>query len=264
MTLHWVIQNNFKNESGMVKLVEILTRFQIPFTEVKVVPFVGEIQPDLDITGNVICFGSYSMRHTAKSKGWFPGVFDLGEKSGDIYKNSWAEHTLNRDAIFCEFKDVGRMASRLHWDEFFMRPVSDSKVFAGNVFAIDEYNDWRMKVVVLEEDDGSSLRANTQVMISEPSKIYSEYRLFVIGGKVITASQYKLGHKVIYSSHVDQDILDFGQMLVDQEDFAPAYSLDLCRTQYGIKIVEVNTINSSGFYDADVAKIVETFETLYG
>jgi hypothetical protein len=264
MTLHWVIQNNFKNETGMVELVDILTCNEIPFTEVKVVPFVGELKPDVNPEGNVICFGSYSMRHSAKSKGWYPGVFDLGDLSAKIYENSWAEHTLNEDTFFCQFKDVGKTASRLRWGEFFMRPVSDSKVFAGDVFTGEEYNDWRTRVVVLEQDDGTSLRGNTMVMISKPKKIYSEYRLFVIGGKVITASQYKLGHKVIYDARVDQDILDFGQMLVDQEDFAPAYSLDLCRTQDGIKIVEVNTINSSGFYNANVGKIVDAFQTIYG
>jgi hypothetical protein len=266
MTLHWVLQNNFKGETGMVRLVELLAKYDIPFTEVKVVPFEGTVIPDLSPEGNVICFGSYSMRHTAKKKGWFPGVFDLGEKAKDIYSNSWAKHVLNTDTFFCKFEDVGNLASKvIRYDEdFFMRPVLDSKVFAGIVLNFDEYWDWMRKVVVLEQDDGSSLRGDTLVQFSSAKKIYSEYRLFVIGGKVITASKYKQGHTVIYDRNVDQDILDFGQMLVDQEDFAPAYCLDLCRTQDGIKIVEVNTVNSCGLYDADVDKIIKAFQEIYG
>ena len=45
--------------------------------------------------------------------------------------------------------------------------------------------------------------------------------------------------------------------------FAAAYCLDLCRTNDGIKIVEVNTINSAGFYDANVTKLIEAFTDIY-
>jgi hypothetical protein len=265
MTLHWVIQNNFKNETGMVELVELLTRYDIPFTEVKVIPFVGELVPDVNPDCNVICFGSYSMRHPAKEKSWYPGMFDIGDKAGDIFTNKWKVHTLNADNNITTFKDAGNIATQRKWERFFMRPVADTKVFAGNVFELQEYWDWMRKVVVLEQDDGSSLRADTPVVIAEPQKIYAEYRLFVIGDKVVTSSQYKLGHKVIYNKNVPERILKYGQSLVELEpNFMPAYSLDLCETQYGIKIVEVNTINSSGFYDADVSKIIIAFQEIYG
>lgn len=264
MSLHWVIQENFRGETGMVELVELLTRYGLSFTEVKVIPFVGELVPDVSVEGNVICFGSYSMRHTAKAKGWYPGVFDLDEKASEIYANKWKVHTLNHECLMTTFEFAGKMASRMHWERFFMRPLSDSKVFAGGVFEFQEYNDWMMRVCVLEMDDGTSLRANTPVLIAEPQKIYAEYRLFVIGNKVTTASQYKLGHKVIYDRNVPDYVLKFGQSLVELEpDFAPAYCLDLCETQYGVKIVEVNTINSSGLYHADVSKIIDRILEIY-
>ena len=263
--MHWIIQDGFFRETGMVDLVEILKKYDIPYTIVKVVPFVGEIIPDINPEGNVICFGSYSMRHQAQKNSWYPGVFDLDTLAEQIYTNNWLEHTLNANSGFCTFADIGKVASQLGLSEFFIRPVSDSKVFAGTVSTIEEYNDWRRLVVELEEDDGTSLRANTMCLISEPVKIYAEYRLFVIGNEIVTASQYKINGYVRYDALVDEDILQFGRdRIADEPNFADAYCLDLCRTPDGIKIVEVNTINSAGFYHADVNKIVAKFEEIYG
>lgn len=262
--MHWVVQDGFFHDTSVVELVDLLGKYEIPHTIVKVVPFVGEIIPDIAPEGNVICFGSYSMRHAAKAKGWIPGVFDLDQLAETIYSSGhpWAKHTLNGDCVFCKFGEV--LYVTLDWDEFFMRPVSDSKVFAGNVFTRQEYLEWREKVVILEEDDGTSLRADTEVLVSLPKNIQSEYRLFVIGDSIVTASQYKINGYVKYDSLVDDDILEFGRERVAEIHFADAYCLDLCRTSDGIKIVEVNTINSAGMYHGNVSKIIQAFEDLYG
>ncbi|PPD55552.1 MAG: hypothetical protein CTY12_00820 [Methylotenera sp.] len=263
--MHWVIQDGFFNETGMNDLVDLLARFEIPHTIVKVVPFVGEIIPDLELDGNVICFGSYSMRHTAKKKNWYPGVFDLEDVCERLYTtdNKWTPHFLNNDSYQCRFDEVGLYADHMGYDLFFMRPVSDSKVFAGNVFEIGEYWDWRKRVVDLEEDDGTSLRAGTEVMVSRPKNIQSEYRLFVVNDRIVTASQYKINDRVQYSKLVDDDILKFGQQLINEQHLADAYCLDLCRASDSIKIVEVNTINSAGFYHARVNDLIIAFEDMF-
>jgi hypothetical protein len=264
-SLHWIVQEGFFNETGMCDLVDLLKKYDIPHTIVKVIPFIGEVIPDINPEGNVICFGSYSMRHTAKKYNWYPGVFDLDEIADKLYtiKNEWTKHLLNRDSHFCMFEDVGELVNKMGLTEFFMRPVNDSKVFAGKLFSIEEYNEWRELVVVLEKDDGTSLRADTLCLVSSPKTIYAEYRLFVIGGEIVTSSQYKINDVVRYDAIVDEDILQFGRDRIKEQRLADAYCLDLCRTSDGIKIVEVNTINSAGFYCADVNKLVTRFEELY-
>lgn len=263
--MHWVIQDGFFNETGMNDLVNLLARFEIPHTIVKVVPFVGEIIPDLELDGNVICFGSYAMRHTAKKKNWYPGVFDLEDVCDWLYKkeNPWTEYFLNNDSHYCRFDEVGEYIDHMGLDLFFMRPVSDSKVFAGNVFEMAEYKDWCNRVVVLEEDDGTSLRANTEVMVSPPKHIQTEYRVFIVNGYVITASMYKMNGHVRYSKLVDDDIIKFAQQRANEQFIADAYVLDVCRTEEGIKIIEVNTINSAGFYHANVNDLIIAFENMF-
>lgn len=263
--MHYIIQDGFFNETGMTDLVDYLERLDIPFTLVKVVPFVGEIIPDVEVAGNVICFGSYSMRHHAKKKNWYPGVFDLEEIADQLYTvpNVWTKHLLNADSVICSFADVGITANNLGLQEFMLRPVSDSKVFAGGVMRLSDYMEWRRLVVDLEEDDGTSLRANTECMVSAPKQIYSEYRIFVIGDKVVTQSQYKINSRVQYSRQVGDDVISFAKERIAELHLADAYCLDLCRTPGGIKIVEVNTLNAAGFYHADVQRIVNSLEELY-
>ena len=263
--MHWVIQDGFFHETGMNELVYLLERFEIPHTIVKVVPFVGEIIPDLELEGDVICFGSYSMRHTAKKKNWYPGVFDLEDICEDIYTkdNIWTPYLLNNDSYVCRFDEVKDYLDYHKLDLFFMRPVSDSKVFAGNVFTKEEYDAWYNGVVVLEEDDGTSLRAGTEVMVSSPKNIQSEYRLFVVHGYIVASSQYKSNGRVQYSKLVDEDILQFGQQRVNEQYIADAYCMDVCRTSDGIKIIELNTINSAGFYHARVNDLIIAFDNRY-
>jgi hypothetical protein len=40
--------------------------------------------------------------------------------------------------------------------------------------------------------------------------------------------------------------------------------MDIARTPDGLKIVELNTMNSAGFYQSNVGKIVDKLEELYG
>lgn len=64
--MHWILQNNIFNEDAYTVLEETLQRFGVPYSVHKVVPFVGDLLPEPELTtNNVICMGSYSMRHWA-------------------------------------------------------------------------------------------------------------------------------------------------------------------------------------------------------
>lgn len=73
-----MLQEAFGHEAGWDALEETLERFDLPFSWHRVVPFVGDIEPEPEPRSDeVICIGSYSMRHYAHRTGWNPGVFDL-------------------------------------------------------------------------------------------------------------------------------------------------------------------------------------------
>lgn len=93
-------------------------------------------------------------------------------------------------------------------------------------------------------------------------EIYAEYRTWFVGGRLVTVSQYRLGDKVAYSSIVDDDVLTYAEKMESIWHPQQAFVLDVCRTEAGLRIMEINTINSAGFYAADVFKIFKAVENL--
>jgi hypothetical protein len=260
---HWVLQSGLEHELGWATMVETLERFGLPYSLHRVVPFVGELLPEpLLTTDDVICIGSYSMRHAAKKYGWNPGVFDLESYGFLEQREHWGAHMLNADSEIWPFGEV-----RFADGPRFVRPVEDTKVFAGKVFDVQEFGDWQMKVVALGEGDDRSLNAATLVQVSAPKALHHEVRFWIVDGRVVTASSYKVGSSVSYSSQVDSRFVEFASERVDaasSDGWNPvrAFCLDVCDTPNGLRIVEINTINSAGFYAADVQKLVMSLDGL--
>jgi len=158
--MHWIMQENLFNEQGYSDAIDIFKRFNIPYSIHKVIPFIGELEPDISPEGNVICVGSYSMRHIAKRKGWYPGVFDLEPVNFNEQMKHWNQFMLNRDAVVSRFADA-----KIESGEAFLRPIEDSKVFAGRVFTDQQLIDWQRAVIDMGEDDGSTLNSDTLIQV---------------------------------------------------------------------------------------------------
>lgn len=272
--MHWILQTNLFDEAGYDALVEQLERFNIPYSVHKVVPFVGDLipEPELD-TDNVICMGSYSMRHIAKKKGWYPGVFDLEPYDFREQLKHWGTEMLNHDSVVSRFEDC-------NFDEehMFLRPIHDSKSFAGRVFDKQEFYDWKRKVCVLEQDDGSSLDKDTLIQRCYPKTIYAEYRFWIVQQRVVTASLYKRGGRVIYSDQIDPHVYRYVNQILKTKDQRtditlsmandgwapqPAFVLDVAETDEGMKVVEINTLNSAGFYAGNMTDLVLHLESAF-
>jgi hypothetical protein len=254
--MHWILQDTFQNEPEQQEMIEILEKLDIPYSVHKVVPFVGELIPTPDLTtNNVVCFGSYSMRRVAKEYGWTPGVFDLFEHNFLKQKEHWRKLMLNYDSKVYPFKDVPEFYS-----PYFIRPIEDTKYFAGKLFNPDEFQEWQHNVCELKLDYGNSLKPETLVQVSKPKEIYSEYRFWIVNGKIVTASLYKRGSRIIYDSEVGEKFHDFVRMAINIWQPDKAFVIDVCDTPEGLRIVEINTINASGYYAADIYKLVEAFE----
>lgn len=263
--MFWVIQSNLHIDKGTERLFKTLDRFSIPHAEVKVVPFVGLIEPDISPEGNVICIGSYSMRHVAKKKGWTPGVFDLGHLHHYDYPELWKRNALNGDALYCSMKDVPYY---FHHKEqsgiIFLRPSVDSKFLAGGLFTLSQVQKLVNNLIELGEPDPAGLSLCTSMMIAPPKNIVAEYRFWIVDGKVITWSLYKRGDRVIYSSEIDDDgVKSFASAMAQGRQIARAYVIDVARMiDNSFRLIEANTINASGLYAADVNKLVFAIENM--
>jgi hypothetical protein len=258
--MHWILQDTDFSERGWDTLLTTLGTFGVPHSKHKVTPFIGTLSPEPKIGhDNVICFGSYSMRHAAKLYGWKPGVFDVGPMDFTIQKSNWGDLMLNADSEVMEFQQVEISKPT------FIRPVDDSKFFSGGVFEAEYFDDWQRKVCIASAGMSAiSLSPDTLVQVSPVKEIWSEYRFWIVQRRIVTASRYKMGDTVMYSNDVDYRFHWFVSSLLESGwQPAEAYVMDVCETPDGIKIVEINTINSSGFYAADVQKLVFELESAF-
>lgn len=84
----------------------------------------------------------------------------------------------------------------------------------------------------------------TLVQVSSVKKIYKEIRFWVVDGKVITGSQYRLGNQTIYDEYYEDEAKEFAQSMVDKFQLAKAFVIDVCLVDSGWKIMECGCINS--------------------
>lgn len=263
--MHWILDNNFKREEGYEALKDVIVRMGLPHTEVKaaifgeVFPNPEEITPDL-ADGPVVVMGSMSLCDYAKKKGWSPGAFSNGYNfNHSAYKTGYGEHLLNYDGHVVKFGEADTADPSL--DVFFMRPYHDTKSFAGATFSRREFQNWQEKIRQIQDENYTTISSDTLVVVAPLKKILREYRFFIVDGRVITGSLYKMGDRVTYQENTD-DAEAFAQRMVFNFEPSRAFVLDIALTEEGYKVIEANCFNSAGLYACDVNKIVHAVESM--
>jgi hypothetical protein len=257
--MHWILQEGFLSQSGRDSLVATLERFDIHYSVHSVVPRVGQLIPEPALEHrNVICMGSYSMRLAVVRNGWAPGIFDLLAQDFEQQRSHWGEHMLNFRSDVCTLADAKFTEERM-----FVRPTNDSKYFSGRVFTAPEFHDWRNSIFNSAGGTGTSVVPDTRIQVSKPVDIYAEYRFWVVKGEIVTQSLYKRANQPIYDGHVDERLSRFVQERIKEWAPSEAFVIDACDSANGMKVVEINTLNSSALYAADVQRLVLTLENTY-
>jgi hypothetical protein len=269
--VHHVVQNNLWNEFGFKTLIGALETHEVPYTIVNIIPFVHKLDPDIHPEGNVMVWGATTLGHIAVEKGWKPGRFQ--NENFDMRKlhEVYGSYLLNSDAKFCTLEEM-RFDTPM-----FCRPVHDSKSFSGVVLTPEELETWKQQVIDVS-DGFSTLRPETPVMYAAPKDIELEARFFIIDGKVISGSTYRtLGRQIMYqrvdsTNPLFHPMIEFAQSMAgfwgqglsfSSEGPDKAWVLDVAQIDGKNKVVEINTINSAGFYATDMDAVVKALENLY-
>ena len=271
----WIVQNNLYNENGYVRFLDALVRFNCDHIIVKPVPFTSIIlpadfdsmtqdvettpEPEFDQDQKIMVMGATSLTRIAKERGWTPGTYLNENFDFSVWRDGFGKRfVLNYDATVGTVFDIEIPKG----DWLFARPVLDSKSFTGTLFSAYDLGNWLQSVSVIEEEEFQPLHKNTEIMIASAKTIYAEYRMFVVNDRVVTGSLYKSGNTVRADENVDQDVIDFTKQMVKKWTPAKAFVIDIARTPDGLKVIEINNINSSGFYAANVQKIVKALDCL--
>jgi hypothetical protein len=258
--MHWIIQSDLSRESALVELVELLERFEIPFDTVRVAPFGAGIDPDLEVVDPAVVVGSVSLARHAIRMGWKPGAW-LGRRSEDDFAydsciSACGSEMLNADARSIPFGDL----LVLNLDNFFVRPVADSKLFAGTVLLHAEATEWRDRL--RSADSRGTITPETPILVSTVKPILTETRFVVVDGKVVTGSLYRRGRTVIHSPEIEPHVLAYARARAAGWTPDRVCVMDVADTPNGPRIIEFNNFNSAGWYACDVSKIVQAIEAL--
>jgi len=247
------VQENTFREENYDNLIIALNRLGLPYEIVNVLPFTDEVEFQTDRT-DVFPFGAVKLSRVSREFNWKPGSQLNDNHDYMVYKDYYKDNLLNYDSKIIRFGDKDFFQKEL----FFARPTQDTKVFTGKVFDMGEWMDYRDKALV--NGHTTLLNENTEVQISTVKKLYNEIRFWIVKGEIVTASQYKLGNRVVLDDNIDNDAHTFCKKMVRLFELNDAFVMDLALTSNGYKIIECGCINSAGFYKADMQKLLMKIE----
>ncbi len=145
-------------------------------------------------------------------------------------------------------------------ERFFLRPNADDKSFNGQIMTKPAFLDWQRTMSQME--DSSTITKDDYIILAPLKEIYAEYRFYVVNGVVVTGSLYKSRDTVRYVECVDAEVFDFVRRMVKKFSASIAFVLDVADTPDGYKVLETNSISSSGFYAIDIGKFVDAIGTM--
>lgn len=274
--MHWLLQKNALNrELGLFEsIVDTLDHGGIPWTAVRALSFTDKIvaadeaihgkeladipELTLEMDGPVMVYGSYTLALISKKRDWTPGAFVNEHFTHDAWVAGWGDtHLLNGDARVCRLDEIEQVIGTR--EQVFLRPLEDTKSFSGMVVARDEALWWAQRAI---DADGPMLNSSTEVVVASTRSILAEYRLFVVDGRVVTSSLYKMGSRVISEAYTPDSVLAFAKRCIDQWVPDRAFVLDIAETPEGLKVIEVNNINSAGVYAANISRLVQELDAM--
>lgn len=253
--MYYIIQENLFREEGHAKLIACLEKFQIPYELVTVKPFIEEVEYKTD-RKDVFVFGSLKLARISKKYGWNPGAIISENHNYEVYSKYYKDNLLNYDSRVFEIMDDFEWI----YDQHFIRPCLDSKVFTGKVI---NKEDWKTFRDNLFKGDSTSLTEHTKIQVAVPKKITQEVRCWVVDGKIVTASTYRRGTFLYYDEIVDADILEYAQKMVDIFQLAKTFVIDIALVHGEKKIIECGSTSCAGFYDADMQKLIMSLEDAF-
>lgn len=255
MTPTWAIQTNGVSRLQAEVVASAVMLHGGKVREVEVLPssntinFLTESEPD---TRDLIPYGSTKFVELAVEKEWL-GVFRNENFSVPIW-NEKRSDMLNRDSVSMQAKELPAYTEAFSRDTtIFIRPTIGKKLFPGQVATVADIGGWLKtgqvgKYLFLPE---------TEITVAKNKIILAETRWFVVNGKVIDGSTYRLrGQRVMIHENNENNLKEAQQFA---DIWLPHLTcvMDLATTDEGTSVIEFNTFNSSGFYHHDIQKIVK-------
>ncbi|PHN06072.1 ATP-grasp domain-containing protein [Flavilitoribacter nigricans] len=255
--INWILQKNLTKPEVLERIKSALTGPDEMWEEVEVVPFSNEVPEISHRASRNIVYGSTTfMLNAYQDKDLRAGVFfDPRKFRMSHYVSQWGKEMLNADGTLLAFDRIRELNStpETNW---FIRPDSDGKEFAGKVLSYAELVNWSEQICALDLPD---LNADTEVWISPPKTIDKEWRLFIVDDEIVSVSRY-MHRGELDESATDQppELLQFARARIDAYRLDDVYVMDIARLGNAYKLIECNCFNGTGFYRHDVEQVIRS------
>lgn len=241
----WAIQTKLTQEDSTKHLVEAFQYLGLSWAAFPFPPMVGKI-PVFEWQKPIVYYGSTGVVKTVSetpellknSRLFFDAETHqptwYGPRYGRDYLNHGARHTTIKDFLLEDHP----------WDQqFFIRPNSGLKLFAGKVFDFADF-----KTFFELSTNNTLVSADTPIVVNSVRKIHREFRTWIVNREVAAAVQYRQGTKVIPSMDVPNAVRDFAREQARKCSPSDVFVLDVAEVDDGYAVVEINCFHSAGFY----------------
>ena len=256
--MFFLVQANVYLNPDHYRIFDALEELNIDHSVINIPPAAEKIDFETD-RKDVFVYGSVTIARLAKQKThWSPGSFYGGNHLYEVYSEYYGAHLLNHEVMVC------KISEELIWGEGemkFIKPYDEAKIFTGRVFNEKEWKDFVFEAL---ENSFNRITVNSVTQASKAKRIIKEARLWIVDGQIIDAGYYKFNDQAPFEEKVSEDGLDFAREMLRLFNLEKAFVMDICLTDEGWKIVEINCINSSGFYpNTNVKSIIRALNVYF-
>lgn len=266
--MKWLVQEFLNNGSNIERIKKALDFFFVDYLLIKLdsednlivldkeskLPFDNsdQILNDFILNEDIMVYGSKSFCNIALEMGLTPGSFMNKNFEFEVFREYLGDELLNSSFEIGELLNLTPV-----YDEFFIRPTGNTKLFTGMTVTRDEFLLWQDRERV---EDSSYI--GESLMISPVKEILVEYRFFIVNQEIVTGSSYKVGNSIDIYHPFSDELLSYTERMVDLFSLSVAYVIDIALTSEGFKVIEYNNFNSSGLYGCDEFEIVKAINNL--
>lgn len=193
------------------------------------------------------------------NKPFIPGAYGFNNNTdcNVYYTKIPSEWMLNADFFMLPFgiikNNIQRIFSMVDDNKFFLRPNSGRKTFAGLVI-----NDSNYEHEFNSSQQITSVTDETICVVAPVKKLQGEFRFAVIGGEVIDGSEYRWDNILDIRRDYPQECWELANKMAKHSWIPDAgFTVDVALTENGPKIIELNSLASSGLYAIDRNIFVE-------
>jgi hypothetical protein len=241
----WVVQSNLPGSDTLRLLRRACDDIGFAVHEVSITPRQPSLPIDLPAAPLIVHGATTLVTLASADRRFLHGVFcDLHEFTHSAYQREFGTAYLNHAAELVTWDQA--IAKLNAGESFFVKPPDDLKAFTGFVAT---------KLALQKKLETLSKHPEIlpeRIVIGPCHEVDAEWRLFIVGRKIISGSMYRPSA----DSYIPSDLIDFASHAIQTWQPAPVFVLDVARVCSHWKIVECNCFSWSRFYESDVTSIV--------